>query len=240
LLPEGGIPDALCSVIRHTEDTLLLEQEKAGYVVEDKDEDSNDLDEGGELFIKSWLNFWPMSFYSKGKVNNLPIQAFVCRSAVIQVKKSDFCRYEGAFRSFRPSDLKAVSVEEDQHKPHANPTVHALKKHISTVRAKVVGTDKSQTSICAFVWGMTVKKGPLSLWITINPMDMHDSLAQVFTGADIDLDHFNNSTGSDSNLRAIRIMQDPFAATKFFHFTICAIINTLFGINSQSKCSELQ
>ncbi|KAF8836127.1 hypothetical protein BDN67DRAFT_984165 [Paxillus ammoniavirescens] len=94
--------------------------------------------------------------------------------------------------------------------------------------------------ICSFVWGLTVKMGPPSLWITINPADIHDPVAQVFTGVKIDLDHFDQTAGPDSTLHSIHITQDPYAALKFFHFTICAVIDSLFGIYSAHKGSTLR
>jgi len=65
-----------------------------------------------------------------------------------------------------------------------------------------MGTDESHTAIRSYIWGMIVMKGPPFLWITINPMDTHDPVAQVFTGADIDLDQFDHTTGPDAATRA--------------------------------------
>jgi hypothetical protein len=41
LLPEGGIPSELLSIVKYSGDTQLLEEECTGYVVEDEDEDGN-------------------------------------------------------------------------------------------------------------------------------------------------------------------------------------------------------
>ncbi|KIK91578.1 hypothetical protein PAXRUDRAFT_149188 [Paxillus rubicundulus Ve08.2h10] len=164
----------------------------------------------------------------------------VCRSAVIQVKKSEFCKNEEAFCHLQPSDLKLASTEEDQHRKHSNPTVQALMKHISAVRSKVMGTDESRRSIRSYIWGMTIRKSPPSLWITINPTDTHNPIAQVFTGADIDLDRFDKTAGPDSSTRSLRIAKDPYAAAKFFHFTINVLLDTIFGICSERSTSVLR
>ena len=37
---------------------------------------------------------------------------------------------------------------------------------------------------------MCMMKGPPSLWITINPSDTRDPIAQVFAGEKIDMDDF--------------------------------------------------
>jgi hypothetical protein len=77
---------------------------------------------------------------------------------------------------------------------------------------------------------MTAMNGPPSLWITINPSDTNDPIAQVFTGADIDLDNFSSTAGPDANKRATTIAGDPYAAAKFFRFMIEAMFEELFGI----------
>lgn len=69
-----------------------------------------------------------------------------------------------------------------------------------------------------------------SLWITINPCDLHDLIAQVFAGEKIDPDKFVMTAGPLKDVRARNIARDPYAAAKFFHFTINNIIQTPFGI----------
>lgn len=155
----------------------------------------------------------------------------VCRSAAIQVKKKDFLNHCGAFQCLKPSDLWTASKEEDHHGPCSNPVVRSLKRHISVVRSHVMGTDESRMKVRSLVWGMVIKKSPPSLWIIINPSDTHNPIAQLFTGAEIDLDRFERTSGPDSYQRSIRIASDPYAAAHFFHFTITTILKTVFGIS---------
>lgn len=72
--------------------------------------------------------------------------------------------------------------------------------------------------------------GPPTLWITINPPDIHDPIAQVFAGEEIDLNNFLAHKGPDSDWWAQNIAKDPYTAAKFFHFIIRTILQTLFGI----------
>ncbi|KAG1776521.1 hypothetical protein EV702DRAFT_1198218 [Suillus placidus] len=123
----------------------------------------------------------------------------VCRQAVLQVKKDDFHRNEHLFHSLTVTDLQKASEEEQQHRTCSNSTIRSLKKHLTAVQSKVMGTDESRTKIRSLIWGMSVMKNPPSLWITINPTDTHDPIAQVFTGAEIDLDHFQHLAGPDSH-----------------------------------------
>jgi len=82
-------------------------------------------------------------------------------------------------------------------------------------------------------------KGPPSLWITINPSDTGDPIAQVFAGEAIDLDSFCRTSGPNSEQRGQTIAADPYAAAKFFHFVIAAILEELFGIKAYSQHSHM-
>ncbi|CAK5281207.1 unnamed protein product [Mycena citricolor] len=86
------------------------------------------------------------------------------------------------------------------------------------------------------LWSTTIVAGPWNLWITINPSDIHDPIAQVFAGERIDLDNFLSTAGPDSDERGRNIAADPYAAAKFFHFMIRLILEILFGM----ECSSFQ
>jgi hypothetical protein len=79
------------------------------------------------------------------------------------------------------------------------------------------------------VWSTIVVYNAPSLWITLNPSDQ-DPIAQVFTGADIDLDKFCATAGPSAQERARNVASDPFASAKFFHFIINTILDVIFGI----------
>ena len=72
-----------------------------------------------------------------------------------------------------------------------------------------------------------------SIWLTINPDDLHDPIAQVFVGEQIDLDAFQSHIGPDAFHRACNVAQDPCAAAEFFHFIVQTIFETLFQVKHQ-------
>jgi hypothetical protein len=80
------------------------------------------------------------------------------------------------------------------------------------------------------MWSTTARLGPPSLWITINPSDLHDPITQIFAGEQIDLDNFISTNGPDEFKRARNIASDPYAAAKFFHFIVKTVLETLFGV----------
>ena len=50
---------------------------------------------------------------------------------------------------------------------------------------------------------------PPSLWITINPHDLHDPIVQVFAGESINMDEFDKHFGPSKENCAHNIAQDP-------------------------------
>lgn len=156
----------------------------------------------------------------------------LCSAACLQLSKQTFARHERAIKAFTPADFQLAANEEKAHKQFSNPDMRALRQTLSSVRAKVMGTDESRRKLRAFVWGMCVKKNPPSVWLTINPSDTQDPIAQVLCGEDIDLDHF---CSLDHRPSAALIASDPYAAATFFRLIINAVLHCLLGINAPSS-----
>jgi hypothetical protein len=154
----------------------------------------------------------------------------VCSAACLQIKKIDFIQNQEAIRNLTPKDLMIASAEESRKAPYSNPVVKALRKQLSALRTKVMGTDESRIKIHSQIKGMCVMKGPPSLWITINPSDMGDPIAQIFAGEKIDMDSFISTAGPKAEETSKTIAADPYAAAKFFHYVIAALLEELFGI----------
>ncbi len=75
------------------------------------------------------------------------------------------------------------------------------------------------------IWSTTVHYGPPTLWITINPSDLHDLIVQIFAGEDIDMDVVNDMCQVSIVKCTKNIAKDPYAGAKFFHFDINLIIH---------------
>ena len=97
---------------------------------------------------------------------------------------------------------------------------------------KVMGTDEY-----SLIWGMCVKKNPPSLWLTINPVDTQDPIAQVLCGKDIDLDNFY---AKDHQTDVAAVAADLFASASFFHLVINAILQELLSITSSDPTHSLE
>jgi hypothetical protein len=116
-----------------------------------------------------------------------------------------------------------------------NDVFKSLQHSLSAVRAKVVGTDELHIKICSLIWGMCVKKGPPSIWLTINPADTQDPIAQVLCDQEIDLDNFDTFNENPSSMA---IANNPYAAASYFQLMINAVLQHLLGIKS-SSCNQM-
>jgi hypothetical protein len=126
----------------------------------------------------------------------------VCRFAEIQVSRQDFSCNKTLLKSLKAADLKKAGEEERCKAPFTNPGVHTLRQIVSATRARVMGTDKSRLSLRSKIWGMTIRKNPPNLWITLNFSDTHDPIVQVLAGEQIYMNNFNAIAEPNSTQRA--------------------------------------
>ena len=161
----------------------------------------------------------------------------LCASACLQVSKCAFLQHADNIKSLSASDFDIAAQEEKAHKPFSNLIMRSLRHIISTVQSKVMGTNESCLKIRSLIWGMCVKKGPPSIWLTINPADTQDPIAQLFCGQEIDLDNF---LAHDHRPSGAAIAADPYAAALFFRTIIYAVLENLLGIQGYSRAHPVQ
>lgn len=161
----------------------------------------------------------------------------VCSAAGLQISKDTFRYYETAIQNLKPDDLLAAGVEEQAGKAYSHPVIRSLRRHLSSVRARVMGTDESRVKIRSRIWGMCMMKNPPSIWLTVNPADTQDPITQLLTGRDIDLDRFD---ALDDAPCPVAVASDPFASAAFFHLMVTAVLQCLLGIRGSREGKPVQ
>ena len=160
-------------------------------------------------------------------------------SAKIQMQCSDFERNAQLMSSITIEDLQRAREQEEHNAPITHPGILLLKKHMFKVCSRVKGSDSSRIQLRSQIWSTNLRMGPPSLWIMINPSDMHDPIAQVLAGESIDLDRFIADSGPDKDQQRRNIAQDPYAAAKFFRFIIEMMMETIFQCKvTQNQCKS--
>jgi hypothetical protein len=151
-------------------------------------------------------------------------------SARVQMERKTFERDARLMSTVTTTKLEAAKREEDKGLPISDPAVRALKSHIHATASRIQGSDQARYRLRSEIWSTSAAFGPPSLWITINPSDLHDPIAQVLAGEEINMDEFMAHLGPNKDQRAKNIADDPYAAAKFFHFMIATILETLLGV----------
>ncbi|THH14530.1 hypothetical protein EW146_g5811 [Bondarzewia mesenterica] len=152
------------------------------------------------------------------------------QSARIQMRRKNFEADSQLLSTITKEKLAKAQEEEDANRPLTDLAVRLLRKQVHATAARVKGSDSARHQLRSQIWSTSAEKGPPSMWVTINPCDLHDPIAQVFAGEDIDMDQFIAASGPDKVRRAENIANDPYAASKFFHFLINTVFESLFRI----------
>lgn len=153
-------------------------------------------------------------------------------SARVQMRRRTFEKEATILSTITEERMRRAQEQEEAGESPSDEGIVLLKRLVHGAAGRVQGTDSSRYNIRGQIWSTCLVFGPPSLWLTINPSDLDDPIAQIFAGAEIDLDAFDAALGPSSDARAQAIARDPFAAAKFFHFLIGAILETLFQIKS--------
>ncbi|THH11046.1 hypothetical protein EW146_g8175 [Bondarzewia mesenterica] len=151
-------------------------------------------------------------------------------SARLQMRRRNFESDARILSSISADSLASAEEEEKNNQPISDPAIRLLRRHVHATGARVQGCDSSRYQLRSQIWATTVRKGPPTVWMTVNPCDLHDPIAQVFAGHTIDMDAFIATAGPDKDQRARTIANDPYAAAKFFHFIIRTVLKTLMNI----------
>lgn len=155
-------------------------------------------------------------------------------SARIQMQRKDFERNRDLLSSLTLNTLQRAAGDEEQNIPTSEPVVQSLRKHMFAASGRMQGSDSGRYQLRSQIWSTALMLQPPSLWITINPCDLHDPIVQILAGEHIDLDQASQVMLPDKERRAYNVARDPYAASKFFHYTIHMILEKLFGISASS------
>jgi Helitron helicase-like domain at N-terminus len=107
-------------------------------------------------------------------------------SARLQMNRRAFEREANVLATITKEKLLHAQKEEQQNLPISDPTVRLLRKKVQGALTRVTGSNESRFQMRGQIWSTTVYLGPPSLWITINPSDINNPIAQIFAGENID------------------------------------------------------
>ena len=151
---------------------------------------------------------WTLEYHDKRfrRHHSFPFVAFSIQqkqsallSARIHMRRTDFDADGDLLASLSLRDLQEAQVDEEKHRPIHNDRVRHLRRHLFATSSHIMASGKMRASYRSQIWGSCLWLRPPSLWLTINPMDYEDPIAQVFAGEDIDMESFMDVMRNDVN-----------------------------------------
>ncbi|CAF3589559.1 unnamed protein product [Rotaria socialis] len=109
--------------------------------------------------------------------------------------------------------------------PHS--ALNKLLNHIKTIGGRVMGSAYSRTALCTRIHALIYNQGLPSIFLTLNPADIHSPVALYFAGVKLDLDKIQIEQLMTTYKRAEIIASHPVATAKFVHLLISNILDTM-------------
>jgi hypothetical protein len=109
----------------------------------------------------------------------------------------------------------------------SNNALNKLLNHIKTIGGRVMGSTYSRTALRTQIHALIYNQGLPSIFLTLNPADIHSPIALYFAGVELDLDNIQTEQLMDTYKRAEIIASHPVATAKFFHTLISSILDTM-------------
>ncbi|CAF3346347.1 unnamed protein product [Rotaria socialis] len=162
-------------------------------------------------------------------VFNILQRRTACLHAHLMTSRSYFQQSAQLLESLSSDDVAKILINISKA-PYAKITherINTLMKHIKLVGGHVMGSAHSRSALRTKIHSLCFNLGLPSLFVTINPADIHSPVALYFSGVDLDLDKVLPELLRTSYERAQIIGTHPVATAKFFNCLIKSILKCL-------------
>ena len=162
-------------------------------------------------------------------VFNILQRRTACFHARLMTSRPHFQQSAQLLESLSSADIAAAldSISKGTSMRFTDPRVKSLMQHIKVVGGHVMGSAYSRSTLRTKIHSLCFNVGLLSLFVTINPADIHSPVALYFAGVDLDLDKILPERLATSYDRAKIIANHPVSTAKFFNCLINNILKCL-------------
>ena len=159
-----------------------------------------------------------------------------CSKARILVSRPYFTSQATEINQITAAEVKTVlnQIGSNASSSHINPRISTLLKQVKSVAGTVMGSNQAHAKCRVELHAQIFSSDLPSIFITINPCDLHHPLVMKFAGVDLDID--NLIPGSQE--RAAIVASHPLSIARFFNKLIESVLNTLIGYNHQQHQSH--
>ncbi|CAM4811757.1 unnamed protein product [Rotaria magnacalcarata] len=120
-----------------------------------------------------------------------------------------------------------LNISKASYSKVSDERINTLMKHIKVVGGHVMGSAYSRSALRTKIHSLCFNLGLPSLFVTINPADIHSPVALYFAGVDLDLDRVLPEVLRTSYECSQIIATHPVATAKFFNCLIKSILKCL-------------
>ena len=162
-------------------------------------------------------------------VFNLLQRRDACFHAQLVATKPYFRSSAHDIQSLNSNDIEAAleNISRRTYDMGANSTLSKLLNHIKTIGGRVMGSAYSRTALRTRIHALIYNQGLPSIFLTLNPADIHSPVALYFAGVKLDLNNVRTDQLMSAYKRAEIIASHPVATAKFFHLLISNILDTM-------------
>ncbi|CAF0815681.1 unnamed protein product [Adineta steineri] len=159
-------------------------------------------------------------------VFNILQRRTACFHAHLMTTRPEFQKSAQLLESLTSADIATalVNISKGIHSHVVDQRISTLMKHIKAVGGHVMGSAHSRSTLRTKIHSLCFYIGLPSIFLTINPADIHSPVALYFAGVNLDLDKILPEALGTSYDRAKIVATHPVATAKFFN---CLIKNIL-------------
>ena len=152
-----------------------------------------------------------------------------CFHAQLIATKPYFQASAPEIQSLNSHDIEMAlnNISKGTYSSASNGTLNKLLNHIKAIGGRVMGSAYSRTALRTRIHALIYNQGLPSIFLTLNPADIHSPIALYFAGVKLDLDNIQVEQLMTTYKRAEIIASHPVATAKFFHVLITNILDTM-------------
>ncbi|RHZ88922.1 hypothetical protein Glove_19g13 [Diversispora epigaea] len=132
----------------------------------------------------------------------------------------NFERSANLIATLKSEDISIAINQEQNKQPITNPAILELLKNVNSSEPRLMASPQSRTRMRNEIRAVITQDGTPSLFITINPADLHSPIVMMYAGKEIDIKNLPPENFPKTTERARLAHFDPSAVAKYFDVTI--------------------